>query len=122
MKIILVGFAYGPDNYINQAINVQRNNWSIYAEKHGYDCTMITELIDKNMHRKDIQMQKMLVFNKFKEYDAVIYVDNDIIINPLAPAFPLCRPDDLLRAVPHTPWEGVRGYANRFSLNFSYFQ
>ncbi len=119
MRVALAGFAFGSPSYISLATDIVSNNWNYYAEKHGYDCILFTDLLDPSMHRKSIMMQKMLVFNKLKDYDAVVYLDTDIIINPNAPAFPVFRSDRLLRAVPHIPWEGVKSYSRRFNLHFS---
>jgi len=71
------------------------------------------------MHRPNIMMQKLLIFDKLREYDAVIYLDNDVIINPCAPRFPFTAQIDQIWAVPHVPWEGVDGYTRMFGFRYS---
>ncbi len=119
MKIAIASYACGSSHYIERAERSYRDNWLYWCERHGYKCFFYSEPLDPTMHRSNLQMQKLLIFDKLRSFDAVIYIDNDIVINPNAPPFPIARPDRLLRAVPHIPWEGVQGYANRFGLKFS---
>lgn len=119
MKLAVASYACGSSQYIERAERSYRDNWLFWCERHGYKCFFFGEPLDPSMHRSNPMMQKLLIFDKLRSYDAVVYIDNDIIINPNAPAFPIARPDRLLRAIPHIPWEGVQGYSNRFGLRFS---
>ena len=66
-------------------------------------------------------MHKLLIFEKLSEYDVVIYIDTDIVINPSSPEFPyhhLLSIGSGLLSAPHVPWEGVRDYAQYFSYKY----
>ena len=119
MKTALVGFAVGGQSYIRNAKYVKQKNWDIYAALHGYDSYLFDFLLDDSMHRSNVMMQKLLVFNRLKDYDRVIYLDTDIVINPLSPPFPFTSQSDQIWAVPFVPWEGVSEYCKRFNLSWN---
>lgn len=66
-----------------------KENWSRYAEKHGYDIICISKSLDESNRAKarSAAWQKCLVLGheKVKQYDQVAWVDSDILMNPHAP-------------------------------------
>lgn len=62
------------------------DNWRYFSKKYGYDIKFFDELISKEK-RAHPAWQKLLVFRKLKQYDAVCWVDTDIIFTKQAPNF-----------------------------------
>lgn len=86
MKCCLVTICIG-EKYLDQYNRIFRHSQEKYAKKCGYDFKVITDYIDgpKNTHL--ISFNKILVcdYNWEKEYDFIIFVDADIIINENTP-------------------------------------
>lgn len=63
--------------------------WSLYAEKHGFDLIVITDPLDDSPRAKSRTpaWQKCLIFSdpRVQQYDRVVWVDTDILINPNSP-------------------------------------
>lgn len=63
--------------------------WAAYAKKHGFDLIVITEHLDDSPRSlaRNPSWQKCLIFNdaRVKQYDRVVWVDSDILINPNSP-------------------------------------
>lgn len=88
MKVLLVTLAIG-EKYIKKYNNLFRKSQQNYALKHGYDFKVITDFLDKNnCHRSLISFNKILVCNQkwSNNYDFIIFIDADILINENAPA------------------------------------
>jgi len=81
----LVTLAIG-ERYVAEFENQVQRGWQSYAKRHGYDVFVLTEMIDKNcdLNRKSIHWQKLLVglVPEIRDYDRVVWMDTDIIINP----------------------------------------
>lgn len=64
-------------------------SWTAYAERHGYDIVVFTESLDdrKRAQQRSISWQKCLVLNQpiCQQYERVVWVDSDVLINPSAP-------------------------------------
>ena len=90
MKVAVVVFVIG-DAYIHHFNNIFKKNLVNYCKKHNYELFILNELIkfEINMDRKKFFWQRLLIPNKFKEYDFVISIDSDIFINRNAPPLPL---------------------------------
>lgn len=64
-------------------------SWSRYAKKHGFDLIVITDPLDDSQRAKSRTpaWQKCLIFKdpRVQQYDRVVWVDTDILINPNSP-------------------------------------
>jgi hypothetical protein len=85
-KCCLVTICIG-ENYLQQYNNLFRLSQERYARKCGYDFKIITDFIAEPRHFSVISFNKALVcdYNWDTEYDFIIFVDADIIINDNAP-------------------------------------
>ena len=86
MKVCLVTICIG-DKYLQQYNTLFRPSQEKYAKKCGYDFKVITDYIDGPIHPHMITMQKWLVcdYKWDTEYDFIIFIDADIIINENTP-------------------------------------
>ena len=87
MKVCLVSVCIG-DKYILQYNNLFKQFHATYAKKCGYDFKVITDYLDTNWKHPDtICLQKQLICCQewAIEYDFIICLDCDIIINPNTP-------------------------------------
>lgn len=89
MKIAFVVFVIGK-KYIDNFNNIFRNNLKLYCDKYGYELIILDKLLkeEPNMDRKKFYWQRLLIPDKFREYDFVVSIDSDIYINPISPEFP----------------------------------
>jgi len=90
MKVSLVTLAVG-DKYIQEYNHLFRKSHEHYARRHGYDFRIITEPYDKSDYMfkpLSILSTKMFLcsYDWAQEYDLLVFVDADVIINPEAPA------------------------------------
>ena len=88
MKVLLTTIAIG-DKYLEEYTRLFYESQHNYALKYGYDFKVITDFLDKNiMNRHTISFNKILVCNQewSKEYDMIIFIDADILINSNAPS------------------------------------
>jgi len=88
MKVILVTIAIG-EKYLTDYNNLYYESQKNYALKHGYDFKVITDFLDKTIKEKStISFNKILVCNQewSNDYDFVIFIDADILINIDSPA------------------------------------
>ena len=90
MKVAIVVFVIG-EKYINDFNNIFKNNLVNYCNKYDYELILLNEYIkhEENMDRKKFYWQRLLIPNKYKDYDFVVSMDSDIFVNPDAPALPL---------------------------------
>jgi len=89
MKVILVTIAIG-EKYLEEYNNLFYESQYNYAKKHGYDFKVITDYLsldETDKHHSNICMNKFLVCsqNWSNDYDFIIYVDADILININSP-------------------------------------
>lgn len=86
MKCCLVTICIG-DKYIQEYNRLFKPFHSRYAKKCGYDFKVITDFISTTKHRNSINMNKWLVCSLewSKNYDYIIVIDADIIINENTP-------------------------------------
>jgi hypothetical protein len=87
-KVLLVAIAIGQQ-YLQQYNHVFRRSHEAYAKKHKYDFKVIDHFIDPTYQSSHMSLfyQKMLVSDT--NYDFVIFIDSDILINISAPAIHL---------------------------------
>jgi len=89
MKIAIVIFVMG-DVYIQKFNSKFRPSVCDYCNKHGYELIILDDYIkpEVNMHKKKFYWQRMLIPDKFSDYDYVVSMDSDIFINPHSPQIP----------------------------------
>ena len=87
MSCCLVTLCIG-DKYLQVYNKLFRKSHEIYAKKCGYDFEVITDYIGKPKHKDLLSMNKILVcdYNWKKDYDFIIFVDADVIINRNSPS------------------------------------
>jgi hypothetical protein len=87
MKVLLTTIVIGQ-KYLTEYEALFKESQSNYAKKHGYDFKVITEHLDKDTaHVSTISFNKILVCGQpdSANYDYIIVVDADILINPQSP-------------------------------------
>ena len=86
MKCCLVTICIG-EKYLEEYNRLFRSSQEKYAKKSGYDFKIITDFISKNKHDNLINMNKWLLceLEWSNNYDFIIFIDADIIINENAP-------------------------------------
>lgn len=88
MKTALVTLAIG-DYHHELWHKVSRRSWRAYVERHGYDLIVLDRPLDESPRARSRSpaWQKLLILNPeiCGRYDRVVWVDSDILINPLAP-------------------------------------
>jgi len=87
MKVALVSLAIG-DKYLIEYSRNFRPSHEAYAKKCGYDFKLVTDYLDPSFRVKDaITFNKLLACSQpwSKDYDYIIVVDADILINPNSP-------------------------------------
>ncbi len=66
-----------------------RDNWQAYADRHGYDLICIEDPLDdsERARARSPAWQKCLILSQpfVGEYERVVWLDSDILINPDAP-------------------------------------
>lgn len=64
-------------------------NWRAYAEQHGYDLVIFDQPLDTSPRAasRSPSWQKCLILEQpeLQQYEQIVWVDSDIIINPTAP-------------------------------------
>jgi hypothetical protein len=86
MNCCLVTICLG-EKYLQQYNRLFRPSQEKYAKKCGYEFKVITDYIKEPKHPDLISFNKSLVcdYNWNKEYDFIIFIDADIIINENTP-------------------------------------
>lgn len=82
-NILVVSVAIG-DGYKQEYLRLFHNSHTAYCRKHGYDFLLIDQFIDTSESDKSlISLQKALVcsIDIAAEYDRIVFVDADILIN-----------------------------------------
>jgi hypothetical protein len=85
MSVCLVSIAIG-EKYVSEYNRIFRPSQESYARKHGYDFRVITDYLGPIQHASTISFNKILVSSQdwSLDYDFVVFVDADILINPHA--------------------------------------
>jgi hypothetical protein len=87
MRVCLATLAIG-DRYLEEYNRLFRSSQETYAAKNGYDFKVITSYLDSAVQIPDtISLQKLLLCSQdwSADYDFIVYVDADILINPRSP-------------------------------------
>ena len=88
MRVLLVTIAIG-ERYLEIYNYLFRKSQEDYAKKHGYDFKVVTDYLQKDsVHPSSISFHKILVCSQewSKDYDYIIFIDADILINIRAPS------------------------------------
>jgi hypothetical protein len=90
MKVAIVIFVIG-DRYIKNFNDKFKTSVESYCVKYDYDLIILDSLIrnEEYMDTKKFYWQRLLIPNKYKDYDFVVSLDSDIFINSNAPPLPL---------------------------------
>lgn len=87
MKVALVTIAIGEE-YLKSYNEHFRLSHEVYASKNNYDFKVITDFLDPNLPILDtVTLSKLLLCCQSwsLEYDFIVYIDADILINPYSP-------------------------------------
>jgi len=108
MKCLLVTIAIG-DRYLERYYNLFYESQKNYALKNNYDFKVITDYLDPDPEDRcisNITMNKFLLCNQkwSSDYDFIIFVDADILININAPSIHN-----------YLDYEGLIGVVNEYS-------
>ena len=89
MKILLSTIAIG-ESYLQTYSKLFRSSHEEYAKRNGYDFKVITEYQSDLKHPDSVCFEKYLLCTRdwAKNYDYIIYIDADILINPKAQYIP----------------------------------
>lgn len=78
-------------------------NWQRYADLHGYDLICIENPLDNSprAQSRSAAWQKCLILGdkRVQDYDRVVWIDSDILINPNSPCVVSNVPEDKVGAV-----------------------
>ena len=90
MRTALVTICIGESN-LNRYNAFFSESHELYAKKCGYDCFVVTNYLGKTRSERLIPLNKCLLCDRFKNYDYLLYVDPDVMINfDLAPPMESC--------------------------------
>lgn len=92
-KILIASIVIG-DKYITEYNILFRKSHELYAKRHGYDFKVITNFLETSLsksHPSTISFQKILIGCQewSTNYDYIIIIDADILINSTAPSIPI---------------------------------
>lgn len=89
-KVAIVILAIG-EKYINIFNLYFRNSVEKYCKKYDYDLIVLNELVkyEADMNSKKILWQKLLIPEKYEQYDYVVVMDSDIYISDNASPLPI---------------------------------
>lgn len=84
MKVALVTLLIG-EKYVDSFNRYARDSWEIYCKKYGFDLILIDHSLDDTElgRSRSPSWQKLLILSQewSKNYDRIIWVDSDVIIN-----------------------------------------
>ena len=89
-KIAIIILTVG-DKYIKLFNLYFRNSVEKYCEKYGYDLFVLKELVkyETDMNSKKFYWQRLLIPEKYEDYDYIVVVDSDIYISDNSPPLPI---------------------------------
>jgi glycosyltransferase involved in cell wall biosynthesis len=91
MSVCVVSMAIG-EKYLDEYNRNFRPSQENYAKKHGYDFRVVTDYLGEVREPSTISLNKILVCSQdwSLNYDFIVFVDADILINPEAPPIHSC--------------------------------
>jgi len=85
MKKARVTLAIG-DEYLNMFHKYCYDSWNAYCDEYDYDLVLIKHPLDDSLRasKRSASWQKLLILSQewSSEYDRVVWVDSDVIMNP----------------------------------------
>jgi len=86
MKTAIMTFVVG-EQYQKMYDAVFRHSAEVYCKKYNIDLKLITEPIEPSSEKQNLCCQKLIAIAQdwAKEYDAIAWVESDILISPNAP-------------------------------------
>jgi len=91
------------DAYRARWERLSKKSWTAYCERHGYDLVPIEAPLDasERARKRSPSWQKCLILGHpgLTGYDRVVWVDSDILINPLAPSIVEGVPPEKIGAI-----------------------
>ncbi len=85
MKKAIVTLAIG-DEYLNMFHKYCYDSWNAYCDEYDYDLVLIKHPLDDSLRasKRSASWQKLLILSQewSSEYDRVVWVDSDVIMNP----------------------------------------
>lgn len=89
MRVTLCVIAIG-EKYIEEYTRLFMKSQKAYAERHGYDFRVITTYLSELTHPDTLCFHKYMLCSQpwANQYDYIVYVDADILINERAPGIP----------------------------------
>ena len=87
--------------YLSQWEKFCRPNWAHYALRHGFDLKVFTAPLDTSARAggRSAAWQKCLILEALADYDRVVWLDADIVINREAPSVTMDVPLGKIGAV-----------------------
>jgi len=120
MSKAIVTLVVGP-NYRHHWHSVARPSWEHYAGRHGYQLIVFERPIDESPMglERSPAWQKLLILrqSELQHFDQVLWLDSDIIINPLAPCAVSQVPIEKVGAVPDQALLSHPSLATAFARN-----
>jgi hypothetical protein len=122
MKVAVVVLVVG-DRYVKLFGSKFKNNLEYYCKKHGYELILLLEPIrpEKDMNGIKFLWQKLLIPNKFMNYDYVVVLDADIFVNPESPPLPFNEiPDGKIGCVNERKYMGNYEWRELIQIRYKY--
>jgi len=83
--------------------NICRRGWQAYCERHGYELIAVDKRLDisERANKRSPTWQKLLILGQdwAKDYERIVWVDSDILINPMAPSIVEEAPEDKIGCI-----------------------
>jgi hypothetical protein len=124
MKVGLVVFLIG-EKYIKNFETLFKKNLLLYCNKYNYELIILSEFIhfEQQMDNKKFFWQRLLIPDKFKDYDYdyIISIDSDIYINSNSPPLPLNEiPEGKVAAVNERKYFGNYEWREKIQQKMGY--
>jgi hypothetical protein len=91
------------ENCLNYWKRYCQANWSAYASRHGFDLIQLAQPLDTSARAglRSPSWQKCLILSQdfSRNYQRIVWIDADVVINPRAPSILDGVPDDKVGAV-----------------------
>jgi hypothetical protein len=122
MKIAIVVFVIG-DKYVQNFNDKFKDNLEIYCKKYNYDLIIQNTLIqyENPIDKKKFFWQRLLISEKFNQYDYVVSLDSDIYINLNSPPLPFNEiPDGKVACVNERKYMGNYEWRESIQIKFKF--
>lgn len=100
--------------YQNTWRNICRRGWQAYCERHGYELIAIDKRLDtsERANKRSPAWQKLLILGQdwAKDYERIVWVDSDILINPMAPSIVEEAPEDKIGCIDEAAYPSLKDH------------